>query len=183
MAACTSGGRAGAALSASASSHNKAKASWLRTRPGNSCSEARRSSSSAAAGQVSPRARKGSSCSPARNWALACPVSWTHSRWQLPSGSSTSGARLSTRCPAGTLWGGSSSAAPAGRGPAEGTLAVHRPLETRQTHSPSPIRVRGAQGCTSCTCPGAATAFQSNSNIRHLKSIKCYFISQNNLLL
>ena len=30
---------------------------------------------------------------------------------------------------------------------------------------------------------GAATAFQSNSNIRHLKSIKCYFISQNNLLL
>ena len=40
-----------------------------------------------------------------------------------------------------------------------------------------------AQGCTSCTCPGAATAFQSNSNIRHLKSIKCYFISQNNLLL
>ena len=124
MAACTSGGRAGAALSASASSHNRAKASWLRTRPGNSCSEARRSSSSAAAGQVSPRARKGSSCSPARNWVLACPVSWTHSRWQLPSGSSTSGARLSTRCPAGTLWGGSSSAAPAGRGPAEGTLAV-----------------------------------------------------------
>ena len=60
---------------------------------------------------------------------------------------------------------GSSSAAPAGRGPAEGTLAVHRPLETRQTHSPSPVRVRGAQGCTSCTCPGAATAFQSNSNI------------------
>ncbi len=66
---------------------------------------------------------------------------------------------------------------PGGQRPGQGHRAVHRPLETRQTHSPSPVRVRGAQGCTSCTCPGAATAFQSNSNIRHLKSIKCYFIS------
>ena len=63
------------------------------------------------------------------------------------------------------LWGGSSSAAPAGRGPAEGTLAVHRPLETRQTHSPSPVRVRGAESCTSSSAAGAAMVFQSNSNI------------------
>ena len=38
-------------------------------------------------------------------------------------------------------------------------------LETRQTHSPSPVRVRGAESCTSSSAAGAAMVFQSNSNI------------------
>lgn len=88
-----------------------------------------------------------------------------HNRWQLPSGARASGARLSTRCPAGTDCGGSSSAAPTGSGPAMGTEAVHLPLETRHTHSPSPERVRGAESWMSCTEAGAATVFQSKSNI------------------
>ena len=52
-----------------------------------------------------------------------------------------------------------------GEGPAPGTEAVHLPLETRQTHSPSPERVSGAESWMSCTAAGEATAFQSNSNI------------------
>ena len=55
---------------------------------------------SAAAGQVSPRARNGSSVSPASNCTAACPVSWMQSRWLSPSGVRVNGARLSTRWPA-----------------------------------------------------------------------------------
>ena len=46
-----------------------------------------------------------------------------------------------------------------------GRKTVHLPLETRQTHSPSPVRVRGAESCTSSSAAGAAMVFQSNSNI------------------
>ena len=117
MAASTSGGRGGAALSAPASSQSRAKASWLAARlRGVSASAARRPSSSAAAGQVSPRARNGSSVSPARNCTAACPVSWMQSRWLSPSGVRVNGARLSTRWPAAALWGGRISALPAGGG-------------------------------------------------------------------
>ena len=35
---------------------------------------------------------------------------------------------------------------PAGEGEASARLAVHLPLEIRQTHSPSPVRVRGSLG-------------------------------------
>ena len=53
MAASTSGGRGGAALSAPASSQSRAKASWLAARlRGVSASAARRPSSAAAAGQT-----------------------------------------------------------------------------------------------------------------------------------
>jgi hypothetical protein len=48
---------------------------------------------------------------------------------------------------------------------APGREAEHLPLETRQTHSPSPVRVRGAESCTSSSAAGAAMVFQSNSNI------------------
>ena len=166
MAAVTRGGSAGAALSAPESSHSRAKTSWLVIRPwwsgGSSpAAAARRPISSAAAGQVSPRARKGSSVSPARNWAAAWPVSWTQSRWQLPSGARASGARLKIRCPAGTLWGGRMRADPAADGPMAGREAVHFPLETRQTHSPSPLRVKGASGWISCTEASAAVVLQS----------------------
>ena len=54
---------------------------------------------------------------------------------------------------------------PAGVADAPGREAVHLPLETRQTHSPSPLRVRGAESCTSNSAAGAAMVFQSNSNI------------------
>ena len=82
MASCTSGGRAGAALSAPESSQSRAKASWLRARLWgvSSVSAASWPISSAAAGQVSPRARNGSSGSPARNCSAACPVSCKQSR-------------------------------------------------------------------------------------------------------
>ena len=122
---------------------------------------ARRPSSSAAAGQVSPRARNGSSVSPARNCTAACPVSWMQSRWLSPSGVRVNGARLSTRWPAAALWGGRISALPAGEGEASARLAVHLPLETRQTHSPSPVRVRGSLGWISRTTPRAAVLVQS----------------------
>ena len=54
---------------------------------------------------------------------------------------------------------------PAGEGEASVRLAVHLPLEIRQTHSPSPVRVRGAESCTFSSAAGAAMVFQSNSNI------------------
>ena len=171
MAAVTRGGREGAALSAPDSSHSSAKASWLTARlcgvPRSSApaSAASRPISSAAAGQVSPRARKGSSVSPARNCAAACPVSWMQSRWQPPSGARASGARLRIRWPADTLWGGRTRADPAGDGPAAGSEAVHFPLETRHTHSPSPASVRGLSGWTSCTEASAAVVLQSKINI------------------
>ena len=104
-------------------------------------------------------------CIGCRNCVLACPVSWTHSRWQLSSGVRVSGARLKIRCPAAADCGGSTSTEPAGAADAPGREAVHLPLETRQTHSPSPVRVRGAESCTSSSAAGAAMAFQSNSNI------------------
>ena len=40
-------------------------------------------------------------------------------------------------------------------------LAVHLPLEIRQTHSPSPVRVRGSLGWISRTTPRAAVLVQS----------------------
>ena len=156
MAAATSGGRAGAALSASESSHSRAKASWLRTRSEASCSSARRPISSAAAGQVSPRARKGISDSPPRNCSAACPVSWTQSRWHSFSGARVRGPRLSTRWPAAALWGGSRRAEPPGAAPVSDRETTHFPLEMRQTQSPSPRRVRGVSGWTSSTTPRGA---------------------------
>ena len=71
------------------------------------------------------------------------------------------GARLSTRWPAAALWGGRISALPAGEGEASVRLAVHLPLEIRQTHSPSPVRVRGSLGWISRTTPRAAVLVQS----------------------
>ena len=156
MATATSGGRAGAALSASESSHSSAKASWLRTRSEASRSSARRPISSAAAGQVSPRARKGISESPARNCSAACPVSWTQSRWHSFSGARVSGPRLSTRWPAAAFWGGSNRAEPAGISSRSDRETTHFPLEMRQTQSPSPRRVRGSSGWASSTMPRAA---------------------------
>ena len=114
-----------------------------------------------AAQQLSPRARNGSSVSPARNRTAACPVSWMQSRWLSPSGVRVNGARLSTRWPAAALWGGRISALPAGEGEASVRLAVHLPLEIRQTHSPSPVRVRGSLGWISRTTPRAAVLVQS----------------------
>ena len=97
--------------------------------------------------------------------AAACPVSWMQSRWQPPSGARASGARLRIRWPADTLWGGRTRADPAGDGPAAGREAVHFPLETRHTHSPSPASVRGLSGWTSCTEASAAVVLQSKINI------------------
>ena len=91
----------------------------------------------------------------------ACPVSWMQSRWLSPSGVRVNGARLSTRWPAAALWGGRISALPAGEGETSVRLAVHLPLETRQTHSPSPVRVRGSLGWISRTTPRAAVLVQS----------------------
>ena len=64
-------------------------------------------------------------------------------------------------CPAAALWGGRISALPAGEGEASVRLAVHLPLEIRQTHSPSPVRVRGSLGWISRTTPRAAVLVQS----------------------
>ena len=50
---------------------------------------------------------------------------------------------------------------PAGEGEASVRLAVHLPLEIRQTHSPSPVRVRGSLGWISRTTPRAAVLVQS----------------------
>ena len=83
------------------------------------------------------------------------------SRWLSPSGVRVNGARLSTRWPAAALWGGRISALPAGEGEASVRLAVHLPLEIRQTHSPSPVRVRGSWGWISRTTPRAAVLVQS----------------------
>ena len=167
MASCTSGGRAGAALSAPESSQSRAKASWLRARLWgvSSVSAASWPISSAAAGQVSPRARNGSSGSPARNCSAACPVSCKQSRWQAPAGVRVKGERLRMRCPAGAFWGGRIRALPAGLGPISSREAVQVPLETRQTQSPSPLRVRGASGWVFCTAARAAVALQSKINI------------------
>ena len=62
---------------------------------------------------------------------------------------------------AAALWGGRISALPAGEGEASVRLAVHLPLEIRQTHSPSPVRVRGSLGWISRTTPRAAVLVQS----------------------
>ena len=83
------------------------------------------------------------------------------SRWLSPSGVRVNGARLSTRWPAAALWGGRISALPAGEGEASVRLAVHLPLEIRQTHSPSPVRVKGSLGWISRTTPRAAVLVQS----------------------
>ena len=112
MAASTSGGRGGAALSAPASSQSRAKASWLAARlRGVSASAARRPSSSAAAGQVSPRAapsaRQGTAPPPARSAGCRAggsplPGSGSTGRGSAPDGPPPrSGAAGSVRCPPG----------------------------------------------------------------------------------
>ena len=156
MAAAARGDRGGAALSALASSHSRANTIWLRARLPLNSPPARRSISSAAPGQLSPRAGNGWMGSPASSWAGAEPVSSRHRIWLSPTGVSCRGLRLRISPPASTSLGGRDGRAPG----ASPSAAVQLPLESRHTHSPSPVSVKGWAVCSSRTDASAAVASQ-----------------------